>query len=146
MKSAQVCNHSGEWYYRPFSRTSAGVRVGSEIVLKIPDSASALEKGQTAVLALQHSLDDVPHPDRWIDPCEDALLRAAGVTRWATFMKGTQSLAIELEGSSMKLVPERNLGAKGGFERLENKSTEIEYPADLASIGDALTQAFKCCE
>ena len=145
MKSAHVYEYNGNWYFRPYSQTTAGVWVGMDSIAKLDAAAPDAEKGQIAIHILEESSESLPHPTDWGDLDNDSLLRTAGAKSWAAFMKSAKCLAVDLENRQLKIVPRKNLGPKDGYESMPEESVKIPLDSPPQHIGIALEDGLSRC-
>lgn len=125
------------------SQTTAGVWImdGAAYAADISDV------GQIGALidqALEVSKIDVPHPTSW-KGLFDPVLKLAGVKSWSTFVKSARCVEVELDEDGIWLVPTRNLGAEGGFDRIERHACPATR-SDAVALGQALVQALEMAE
>jgi hypothetical protein len=145
MKSAVAYKKGDAYYLHSSSKTTAGVWIATAPFLKIETNSTPSTKGGAILLALDASHDAIPHPTNWaglISP----LLELAGVKSWATFMKHAKCLNVEADGERFRLIPNRNLGSKEGFEPSPEKAVELSFPSSPDQTGLALEEAMGLCE
>lgn len=110
-------------------------------VLSEGDSVTAL--GEAVLRALAAARNDIPHPlpSEW-SALAKPLYKAAGVKSWATFVKGALFCNIREEGGNLYIEPNRNLGARGGFQPIPDQN-DLRIPASASAeeIGAAVRKA-----
>lgn len=132
---AAVYSRQGSFILHPEHETTAGVVIGGEPYTSLlSDQCDETELGQAVRRSIAASMAGVPHPTDWQRILEP-LLRAANVTSWATFVKGTRLVSIQSTGGAITLVPASNLGARNGFESLQEKSVVVDPDASLRELG-----------
>jgi hypothetical protein len=137
MRAATIYKRANALYLYPSSRTTAGVWIAIPPFVKVDTHTAASVKGEAILQAIEASKDGVPHPTNWnglIDP----LLELSGVKSWATFMKSAVCVSLHSDGARLKLIPNRNLGPKGGFEQVLASTVELSYQATPEEVGVAL--------
>jgi hypothetical protein len=145
MLSATVFKLRDVLYLHSESKTTDGVWIASGPFLKITNSKSVL--GEAALTVLQASKTSIPHPkpEEWggiIAP----VLQLAGVKSWSKFVKDASSADLKVEGDRLKIIPNRNLGHKDGFEPIREKAIELPFPCSSHEIGAAVDEALARCE
>jgi hypothetical protein len=137
MKAATVYERSNALYLHASSKTTAGVWIATPPFTKVDTDTTTLAKGEAILQVIKASQEGVPHPTNWnglIDP----LLALADVKSWATFMKNAAGVAMESDGERLKLIPNRNLGPKDGFEPVLAGAVDVSCQAAPDAIGSAL--------
>lgn len=125
------------------SQTTAGVWImdGAAYAADIGDV------GQIGILidqALEVSKVDVPHPTSW-KGLFDPVLKLAGAKSWSTFVKSAKCVEVELDEDGIWLIPTRNLGADGGFDRIGLHACPA-MRSDATDLGHALLRALEIAE
>ena len=130
-KLAAIYERKGTLFVLAAHRTKAGYWINDEQVVSI--SQPTLEElGHTIEQALARSQDGVPTPPPNAQTAE-ALLSAAGVRSWGTFMKVSRHLTVSCDGGALKVTPYRNLGMKEGFE--PDPDLEVPSCASASALG-----------
>jgi len=132
---------NGHWIVAPVVRTTAGLGLGIDPV-KLGDApddgavAAALER------ALAASARIVAHPSReeWAGSFEP-FLKAAGVRSHKAFMKAAQCVDVDEGDSGLRLIPNRNLGAAGGFEPVQEQAV-LRAHGDVSGAASILKALF----
>jgi hypothetical protein len=70
----------------------------------------------------------------------EALLRSAGVKSWSQYVKGLDSVRVRRNGDTVKVVPQRNRGARQGLEDISEAVETLQKP-DAATLGQAVQRA-----
>ncbi len=94
--------------------------------------------------ALEVSKSDVPHPTSW-KGLFDPVLQLAGVKSWSTFVKSAKCVEVELDEDGIWLIPMRNLGANGGFDRI-GRDVCLGRESDPMALGRALVSALEAAQ
>lgn len=104
----------------------------------LPDGAGPAQLGEAVLAALANSRTDVPHPGRsdWKSQF-GPFLEAARVKSYQAFMADARYVALREESGVVTLEPQRNEGASGGFEAIEEQS-ETLATRDPGPIGEAV--------
>lgn len=104
----------------------------------LPGGAEPEVLGEAILAALAGSRQGVPHPARsdWKDQFAP-FLKAAQVKGYAAFMDGARYVALREEAGALVLEPQRNQGASGGFEAIEELSEMLDT-GEAAVIGQAV--------
>ena len=137
MKAATAYKRGNALYLHSSSKTTAGVWIATPPFTKVDTDALASSKGEAILQAIWGSQEGVPHPTNWktlIDP----LLALAGVKSWGTFMKNAACVGVESDAARLRLIPNRNLGPKEGFEPLLASALDLSCQAAPDEIGMAL--------
>jgi hypothetical protein len=145
MRAATVYRRGNALYLNSSSRTTAGLWIATAPFLRVESGSALTARGEAALAALNASQEGVPHPTNWSELVAP-LLELAGVRSWATFMKGAACLNLEVEGESLKIIPNRNLGPKEGFESIPESAVELPFPSSPGQIGVALEEALARCQ
>jgi hypothetical protein len=107
----------------------------------VPLSAPASMLGHVILDAIEAS-NTLPFPQsnpgtKPIDPVLDAL----GVRSYAQYMKGTRGVTVRMDDDDvLRITPQRNEGARGGFVPITDKQTVVE-DRSADAIGDAIEVA-----
>ncbi len=128
---------NGTLVVAPMVRTTSGL--GLEIDPRTLGAAPNRETVEAALgSALAQSGRIVPHPaqDEW-KGYFDPFLKAAGVRSFKSFMATAQSLHIDEMDGAWAVTPNRNLGAKEGFEPID---AERKTVADLSAAAKAVLE------
>ena len=125
------------------SQTTAGVWImdGAAYAAEIGDVSQI---GILIDQALEVSKVDVPHPTSW-KGLFDPVLKLAGVKSWSTFVKSAKCVEVELDEDGIWLIPTRNLGADGGFDRIGRHACSA-MRSDATDLGQALVRALEIAE
>jgi hypothetical protein len=99
--------------------------------------------GQAVLVALEGSKEGISHPTQWKGRF-DPILQLAHVPSWNAFVETTKCVQIELESDEVSFIPTRNLGARDGFEPIQDKIRCFAGSAEL--VGAALLTAFEKAE
>jgi hypothetical protein len=145
MKAATVYRRSSALLLHSSSKTTAGLWIATAPFLRVESGSAQAAKGEAALAVLNASQEGVPHPTNW-SGLVAPLLELAGVKSWATFMKGAACLNLEVEGEQLKVIPNRNLGPKEGFEPVPENAVELPFPSSPGQIGAALEEALARCQ
>lgn len=145
MQCATVYCRYGILFTESSSKTTAGVWIGTSPLCKIEPGSTQSIIGEAAVKALNASQEGVPHPTNW-NGLLTPLLELAGVKSWATFMRNAKCLTLEAEGGRLKIIPQRNLGPKEGYESLPERIVELALGSSPGEIGAALEVALASCQ
>lgn len=145
MKCGEVYVRLTKWYFYPSSRCITGLWVATPPILKLASLASYREKGEAAMRVLQESQDNVPLPDS-PSAFMRALLEISNSKSWAVFANRAQFLSIQLDGSTLTILPSRKLGSGGAFEGVPESAITLEQSATQDEVGHALEVARLSCE
>lgn len=118
-KSVAVYRVNGKLVVAPMVRTTSGLGLEVDpLSLGASPDRKAVEAAIAAALAQSGRV--VPHPaqSEWKGSF-DPFLKAAGVRSLKAFMATAQSLCIDEKEGALTITPNRNLGAKEGFEPLD---------------------------
>jgi hypothetical protein len=141
MRRATAYQRGDTIFFHPYSETMAGVWILSEPILKL--KIYDREKlGEVALDTLNYSKTNVPHPIVW-KGLFDPMLREARVKSWSAFSKSAKCVQIEFWENRISMLPTRNLGAKAGFEPIENMRKDC--PPLSKDVADTLLSAFEDC-
>jgi hypothetical protein len=141
MRRAIAYQKGDDIFFHPSSKTVAGVWILSDpiIKLKIYDHEKL---GMAALDALNHSKTSVPNPLVW-KGLFDPMLREARVKSWSAFSKSAKCVEIEFSTNRISMLPTRNLGAKSGFESLDNMRKDCSPLSK--DVADTLLSVFGDC-
>lgn len=145
MTGAVAYKRHDDLFLHSSSRTTAGVWIASSPFIKVESDSTLFSKGEALIKILNASQENVPHPTNWsglIGP----LLELAGVKTWSTFMKKARCLNLEADSGQLKIIPNRNLGPKSGFEPNQANSIELPFSSSTDQIGAALEEGFSRCQ
>lgn len=118
-------------------QTDTGLWLQREPVA-LPDNSEVATLGEAVLAALANSRSGVPHPPRSDWKAQFApFLDAARVKSWQAFMADARYVAVRDEDGALTFEPQRNEGANGGFEAIE-EMTETLATRDAAAIGGAV--------
>jgi hypothetical protein len=145
MKATAVYKKGDAYYLHSSSQTTAGVWIATAPFLKIEANSTPSTKGEAVIQALAASRDAIPHPTSWAG-LVSPLLELAAVKSWATFTKHAKCVDVEVDGERLRLIPNRNLGSKEGFEPSPEKAVELLFPSSPDQMGFALEEAMGLCE
>lgn len=147
MQCAEVDVRKGDVLVSTFSQTSTGAWIGTGETEKLSITSPPSLLGAAIHQALAASQTGVRHPrqDEW-KGLEERLLKAAGVRRYSEFVKGARSVSAELDVHGLRLVPMKNMGAKGGFVHLTDKTLTLQAEATDEEVGQAILRALELCE
>jgi hypothetical protein len=129
----------------PVSETVNGVGIASPPfeVLTVGSSPEAL--GTAVVAALGESRTEVAHPTDF-PAIARPLYEAAGVKSWSTFVKGSSMCTVEVDGSTLRIEPWENQGAREGFEPILENRLALPASSSIESLGLAVLDALKIAE
>jgi hypothetical protein len=130
MKRATIYKRALQIFVHPLSRTTDGVWMLTEPIVRQDPSATDAQVGGAIQEALSKSLSAVPHPRNWSGVLEP-LLRQAGVRSWRNFAAPAVCVQVEQEQDKVYVVPTNNLGANEGFE--EDTSRRVCVATGLAA-------------
>lgn len=71
-----------------------------------------------------------------------AQLRAAGVKSWSQYVRGLSAVQVEREGADVKVLPQRNRGARQGLHELPEHAENLSQP-DSAALGSAVKRGLE---
>ncbi|RST30115.1 hypothetical protein HMF7854_04215 [Sphingomonas ginkgonis] len=140
-KSVAVYRVNGTVVVAPMVRTTSGL--GLEVdpcTLGASPEREAVEAALRSALAQSGRI--VPHPSQheWKGSF-DPFLKAAGVRSLTAFMATAQSLHVDEEAGAVVVTPNRNLGAKEGFEPvLTDRQTLPNLSAAASAVLELLPQ------
>jgi hypothetical protein len=124
MQSAAVYFYKGNVYIQASSKTTAGVWVASGPVYKVGKENEEL-LGIKVLEALQNSKLNVPHPTDFKGILVP-LLSEVNVKSYNTFAKNALYIGVEKAQGLIKITPTENLGSKGGFQTISEKSETLK--------------------
>lgn len=143
MKKATAYKRNDQIILHSLSKTTADIWILSEPVLT-QNSLDCAIVGQSVILAVNGSLDNVAHPTAWKGHF-DLVLQLAGVKNLPSFMNNCLCVEIETAAGVLFFQPTQNRGAKIGFKSLGDKVGPIEL-SELGKVGKALRIAFNLSE
>ena len=147
MKMASVFLRRGVFYLQSESCTTEGVWIGGPPIFRVdrnePDLSRKLSDAVSEVLA--RSREEVPHPTDWSEVTPKPLYELAAVKSWAQFVSGDcRCIRIEVSDNMVRLFPEENRGAKGGF--VDCGEPILASAADLSDWENLLAKGFALCK
>jgi hypothetical protein len=145
MKGATVYAADGTFFLSPSSLTTAGVWVGTQPVLRLEAGSGPAALGKAVIRVLDASRSDVPHPTDW-NALVQPILESAGARSWAAFMKKSRFVFLSFDGEELRLIPHRNLGAKEGYQAIEELITALTFPSSPDEIGEAVSGSVSRCQ
>ena len=145
MKAATVYKRADRIFLHASSKTTAGVWIATPPFVNVEAGASMADLGKLAMLALLGSQPQVPHPTKW-SVLLAPLMEQAGVSNWQPLMRMAQCLDLEATDDRINVIPNRNLGAIGGFEQILDKAIQVSLSSSVVEIGSCITEAFLLCQ
>jgi hypothetical protein len=127
----------------PESETTGNIWIPAEPVISLDATATDEAKGKAVLEALSASRQQVPHPAS-PDDCLRPLLRAAGVSSYTKYAKGTRSCSVTQDSGRHRLLARRNRG-KGAFEGIPGKAIVLESPS-AEDLGRAVMETLAMAE
>lgn len=134
--SAEVDARGAEVFVTPWSLIPSGLWKVNPSVEVLPAEVPAVQLGTAVLAALDQSEAGLNDPD---ENTLSVLLRAAGVRSWAEYVRGLAAVSINRRGSLVKIVPQRNLGAREGLEPLTDATETLTQP-DAGELGAAVVR------
>ena len=128
------------------SRTVDGAWITFPPYRQLDADASPADVGRALAESIQLSRWDVPHPHRSDRSRLQALLDAAGVRSYSTFMKGALVVEVSVEGECAELVPLLNRGGRGGFDYPVPPSGPRARVDDHVELGKKVYEALELAE
>jgi hypothetical protein len=146
-KGATLHERKGELFLSSSSLTTDGVWIDSEPFCKIPAESDSKLIGDAIINAINSSRQGVPHPgpNQWSSVIAP-LLALASAKSYGAFMKNSRCLVFTLDGDTIKMIPSKNLGPKGGFEPLPADTISVPFTSPAESIGDSVKKCLEKCE
>jgi hypothetical protein len=141
MRRAAAYQRGDDIFFHPSNETTAGVWILSEPILKLKIYDSE-KLGGAALYALGYSKINAPHPLVW-KGLFDPMLCESHVKSWSAFSKSAKCVEIEFWTNRISMLPTRNLGAKAGFEPIENMRKDCSPLSK--DVADTLLSAFEDC-
>jgi len=130
----------------PHARSTAGVYIGIEPVLKLPEPVSEADLGDAVLSALASGREGLPHPSYdEMQRLKSPVLRAAGVKTNSAFAKSALSCDIEDDGNVISIAPMRR-APRGAFVGVPGKVVKTRRDVGAAAIGAAAREALSYAE
>jgi hypothetical protein len=145
MKYGAVYERRGKLIIHPDGKTTAGVLIGIEpflVIDKAATSASQIGASLRKVLTQSRANLRHPNPNEW-DSVAAPLYAAAGVKSWGVFVRGALLTNVEADGTTIRLLPHENRGARDGFQPRELPPIEVPENAPDEEIGAAILNALE---
>ena len=141
-KDASAFKRRGRLYLNSDFRTRDGVFFPAPpyLSLALEESPEKQAEAIRKVLSSSRVVRSVPKEEE-----PDPFLQNFGVKSWASFVRGALYVKILREGTSIHLIPFRNVGARRGFEEMDKKQIKLEKPSDEELV-KGLERAFRKCE
>lgn len=135
-RSAAVYSVNGRLIVASCPKTAMGVRLTMDpIVLRSNAGADSLGSAVTAALEASERVLPHPGPAEWKGSF-DPFLQAAGVRSLKSFMASARLVDVDQTPEKVVVTPNRNCGAKDGFEPLLNEAEAIA--ADPETVAEAV--------
>ena len=147
-KSASIYLLNSGVLVQPDSKTTAGVWLASKPYSLIPSVNDHYALGQSVVVALGHSLNDIPHPTSGKGLSADRL-QAAKVRSEREFMEQAELVTVELTTNGYTIMSYTNGGSKGaskGFSPTQAKAVSLNADCNSDALGSAIADAFSHCK
>ncbi|MEV6237716.1 hypothetical protein [Lentzea sp. NPDC051838] len=137
MKSCQVYARRGDLFVVPQARTADGFWISWPPFAKVPQDSP--DVGALVLAALDATAHDVPTPNFRTEPMPiTPVLALAGVKSWATFVKGAELVAVDLDDGRLSLSPMVNGGSREGFSYPAAERVVRTTEVDADTIGQLL--------
>lgn len=136
-KSVAIYRVNGKLVVAPMVRTTSGLGLEVDpLSLGASPDRKAVEAAIAAALAQSGRV--VPHPaqSEWKGSFAP-FLEAAGVRSFRAFMATAQSVSITEKDGALAVTPNRNLGAREGFEPIDADSETL---ADLSAAAQTVLE------
>ena len=143
MKLCNVYERNGTIFVQSLSQTKQGFWVASGEVTVLPPVAHVAEIGSAVKDAIGRST--LSDENAETNGHDEKLLKAAKVRSWTAFGKGAGCVSIEAD-RSYSITPNRNLGPKGGFEPIANRTVDIPRTTPAPELGARIMDVVKRCE
>jgi hypothetical protein len=142
MKSAYALLRKGKILIQTYSKATTGLWIASGPIY-VADKERLDDLGGKIRDALTGSTEGVQHPSQaeW-KKIQAPMLEAAGVKTWATLAKSAQSVGIEYDGTTVKIVPSTGYGNNGGTP-LPEQTVYCDFSSP--DLGRSLMKAFEAC-
>ena len=138
---AEVVEREGELIVYPLARADSGVLLADEPVVRIPSDSSKQQVGELLQETLKRTTRGVPHPgDAEHQLRLDKFLRAVGIGKWTTFMRGARMILVKEEGHEIAFIPTEREGTRG-FRHLPKGEVRVASSSDGSAIGAAVAEA-----
>jgi len=113
-RSATIYRCGAHFFALPSSRTTDGLWISTEPVLKLDERASDEDLVSIIQRSLELSRLNGPHPADWARALAP-LLDQAEVKSWSTFVRGASCVTIDADdGGNLTVIPMEN-GSRGEF-------------------------------
>jgi hypothetical protein len=144
MRYGAIYERRGKMILHADGKTTAGVFIGIEPFMVLNKAANAAEIGGTLRRVLQHSRENLRHPEpgEW-DAIALPLYVAAGVKSWGAFVRGAELTNVEADEKKIRLLPHQNLGARDGFQPKRLGALEVSASATDEELGFAVIKALE---
>ena len=133
MKSATVYRRKHVLYVHPKSRTTDGLWIVTDPILKLDEPVGDSDIGSAIRAALDRSESNVPRPTNW-DEISKVLLKGTGASSWSKFVQSTSCVIVTSTGDELSVMPTENRGARGGFAHEPDKVVVLRQ-ASVSELG-----------
>jgi len=135
-RSAMIYHRGAHFLAYPMSRTTDGVWISAEPVLKLDERASEEDIASIILRCLERSRLNVPHPTDW-GSVVTPLLEQAGVKSWRMFVRDASCVTIDVDDGGTLVVIPMEKGPKGEFRG--QLSSALSFRTDeMKDLGSAV--------
>ena len=141
MKSVTINCFKGRVIIEPYTKTTAGVLIGTGAIDVVPIEIPHEELGVMVRRALARTFPVVPHPTDFSN-LADPVLKIAGVKSWSAFSKNSSTCSISTDNEHYEIVPYRKFGKRGGEVGIVEAKRILHNPSN-EELGQAIQEALK---
>lgn len=146
-RQASVYAFDHQYVVQPYSRTTAGLLIGTEPIDVLPHDVAASDLGAAIQKALSACKEGVAHPTDWKKQLAP-LLRCAKVRSWNTLQKSAKLCEIEARDRELRITPSRNAGTSGpvkGYHPIADQTSVLPLHCSTEELGSTVLHALTLC-
>jgi len=145
-RKATVNQRGGRIIVDRVDTTVDGIPVVTDDIAVLDADVGTRELGEAVLGAVGRARGGIPRVQREEGEIRlQALLRAAGVRSWRSFMRGCRDVSVFAVEGGVELMPSVNLGAREGFVGLPDESITVAAD-DPVMVGEAVYRALDAAQ
>lgn len=136
MGLVEVGRRRGMLWVCSYSRTVDGFWVANGILESLDDGVDDVRLGSAVLKAGRASRLGIPTPSVAELSRPAPVVVAAGVRSYGQYLKGLRSVSVQLGADTLRVVPQRNGGAKEGLVPLDDAALDLDsLEANIVGAG-----------
>lgn len=148
IKHAVVYKKQSYFIFQTYSETTVGVLMGTEPIIIIDIDSLPKTLGDTLIKVLSESKSKIPHPKSAAEfkIVLNNFLKYINEKSFSSLMKKSMLCNINEKNGNISILPNQNMGMKGGFVPIFDKEINISSKSCPEDIGNILIKAFEFCK